>query len=330
MCQIVDHIGRTWGTAHPLYLDMSRYKPDSEVGSGTHPIELLFENARQRKLLAIPVTGTQERRGPGDRYLKAVKRIAQEQKRGIGLRITYDDFHSPAIFRQILDETLALLSVEAQDVDLYLDAGPIARLVLGSAPIPTLVEKTGNAILLANAMRFRSIVFAGSSVPDSVGPRYNAHPCRVPRVELEAWRLLQSNKNIPSVRFGDYGVMPPLQSDSGGSRPPSRIRLSTPDEHVFYRSDPDAYLHLRSIVSKTPAMKAQSDSWGRRSLLGQGASGPGNASDWVARDTNASLETTCKDIVRHAGGRIKVPAIDLRRAGTGAWRQEGLDLPAQP
>lgn len=329
LCQLINHLGKTWGTAHPLLFDMSRYRPEAVTPDGSHPIELLFEQARQRKLLAIPVTGPEDDRGPGDRYLKAVRDIAKRQQRGLGLRVAFDDYRSITFLRAVLDDTLETLASEPGGIDLYLDAGPIAKLSLGDAPIAKLIEATANAAKLASAMAFRSITFVGTSIPDSVGPQYNSRPCRVPRIELEAWRVLHSNAEVPRVLFGDYGVMSPLQSDSGGSRAPSRMRLSTASEHVLFRAEPDAYLHLRSTVSKSTAMNEQVNSWGRRCLLGQGVSGPGNATDWVARDTNASLETTCRSVLKHVGEPVRVPPIDIRRVGTTAWRQEGLDLPNQ-
>ncbi|MEO1147713.1 MAG: hypothetical protein AAFY26_19190 [Cyanobacteria bacterium J06638_22] len=329
LCHLVDQIGRTWGTAHSLLFDMSRYEPDASTDEGVHPIELLFEQARQRKLLAIPVTGPEDDRGPGDRYLTAVASIAKRQGRGLGLRVSFEDFQSLTVFRAILDDTLFKLEVEPSDVDLYLDAGSIGKLALGEASIASVVEATGNASKVAAAMGFRTIVFSGTSIPDSVGPKFNSRPCRAPRQELEVWRTLHADLNIPTIVLGDYGVMSPLQSDNGGSRPPSRIRLSTAHEHVLFRGDSDEYLRLRSIVAKSQAMREQVDSWGRRCLLGRGVSGPGNATDWVARDTNASLETTCEMLAKQVGEKVRIPHIDLRRAGTAAWRQEGLDLPGQ-
>ena len=75
LCEKVTKLRSAWGTKYPIQLDMSRYAPDIEIGGGQHPVERLFEYAKQCNLNAIPVTGPLIDRGPEPNYLNAVRKM---------------------------------------------------------------------------------------------------------------------------------------------------------------------------------------------------------------------------------------------------------------
>ena len=161
-----------------------------------------------------------------------------------------------------------------------------------------------------------------------VGKKYNEKPCRVERIEFKVWRALNSEKLRPRIVFGDYGIVYAFQSDGGAPvRPPSRIRLSTETEHVLFRSDPDAYRQLRSRVAHDTAAAVQSESWGKRAIIGQGHgfTDIGNATKWVAWDTNAHIETTYRYIGRELGAIRRLPWQTIGALESAPWLQDNLD-----
>lgn len=88
----VANLTPAWGTAYPIYIDLTRYDPGQLDTRGRHIAEHLFDYARQAQLKAIPVAGTLAERGPGDLYLQAVARAAKLADRGAALRISHADY----------------------------------------------------------------------------------------------------------------------------------------------------------------------------------------------------------------------------------------------
>src|SRR5690606_2057107 len=119
--------------------------------------------------------------------------------------------------------------------------------------------------------------------------------------EFAVWKALLSDPSVPLVLFGDYGIIPPFQSDTNKPvRPPSRIRLSTDAEHVLYRAPRDDHQRLCREVMESSAAYAQALSWGTNATraCGAGYGGVGTPCTWIARDTNAHIETTVTEINR--------------------------------
>jgi hypothetical protein len=59
----VSDIAVAGGSSHAIYLDMNRYGPEQLDRHQRHIVEHMFECARQKRLQAVPVAGTD--RGPG-------------------------------------------------------------------------------------------------------------------------------------------------------------------------------------------------------------------------------------------------------------------------
>ena len=118
----VQAIKTSWGTVNDVCLDFSRYEPDSSMADGQHIVDYVFDIARQARLQAVPVVAPLSLRGPGTHYFEAVSRVAARDKRGVTLRLPYEDFAVTAKLERSLRETLGLISVTPGDVDVFLDA----------------------------------------------------------------------------------------------------------------------------------------------------------------------------------------------------------------
>jgi hypothetical protein len=57
LASVCVQLARTWGTARPLFLDISRYPMAGGPDSPSELIEHLFKCARQVRLRALPVAG---------------------------------------------------------------------------------------------------------------------------------------------------------------------------------------------------------------------------------------------------------------------------------
>lgn len=228
-----------------------------------------------------------------------------------------------------VSEVLAALDVNSNNVDLFLDAESLDQYLLKDGVIRNLKKIVCDSLGKLDRQSFRTIVFCGSSVPENVGPEYNTEPYRTERIELNLWKSLVSEPSSPMVFFGDYAVIHPFQPDSDKPvRPPSRIRLSTATEHVFYRGPRANHRRLCSMVMESPAADGQSLSWGlaETKACGRGSGGTGRPTDWVALDTNAHVETTVSIVDRHLRDYKRFELLRLSQPEKNSWLQETIEL----
>ena len=323
LCGVVRSLPSTWGTGHPLYLDMSLFSGDLRIDD-VHPIHTVFDIAAQAGLVAIPVTGTQTMRGPEPDYVQAVANIANQDNRGLALRIEFSDITKPNRILDIVEDTRRLVAVAPEQCDVFMDLEAIDRLPKSQRDFDTLFQIIQAAVRSLSKVSYRTVVICGSSIPERVDKRYNQKPCRVDRVEFNIWKALAADGRNRPLAFGDYGITYPFQStDNVPVEPPSRIRLSTSTEHVLYRSTPDGYQDLRERVTREPPALTQADSVGKRAIfgLGHGFTGEGRATDWVTRDMNAHIESTLSHIARTVR---RTEPLQVERPEP--WLQEGLAL----
>ena len=176
-------------------------------------------------------------------------------------------------------------------------------------------------------MGFRCIVLQASNLPDKVPPRFNDSCMVVPRAELQVWQQLIARGAGQVLRFGDYAIVHPRQTDSDKPVvPPPRVRFATQDAYRLYRAEVDQARSLAGRVCEDPAYYAAGDSWGMQEVRASagGFGGPGAGPQWVARDTNHHLECTAA-LVRQAlmrGGRLH--ELSLAPAMREPWLQQLL------
>ncbi len=329
LAENIRDIATSWGTAGGICLDFSRYGPDECVSDGRHVIEYVFDLARQARLKCLPVTGPLSLRGPGTAYFEAVSRIAARDGRGMAFRIPTEDFVTPVLLKGVLDETLALVSVAPGNVDVYLDAGSLFGLHPESADEFSLMRSLQAAAELTHALGYRRTIFVASSMPDGMVVRHKkGQVLRVPRAEFRLWRRIVADPDTPYLNFGDYGVIYPTQSEAEIRRaPPSRVRVTTENEHVLYKDGPKEIRAICRRAVEDGVLNGAATSWGAQAIrdCATGRGGEGNASTWVARDTNVHMENTVAIVAREAAVKVKMPS-GVVTAET-AWLQNSLVFP---
>ena len=292
---VAAELAEAWNHRYPMFADFPRFGPSDQTQDGKHCIEYFFRCLRQHGMLAIPMTGHQTVRGPGYDYLHAVAAIARVDGRGAAIRLPFDEFKDSAKLQEAVGDTLNALKLDPSAVDLFLDLEAVSFLpeqYRSTAGLVSLLVEPLRSVALTG---FRNIVVCGSCIPESVDKRYNGTALRVERTDFLAWQMLANLLRDVLIRFGDYGVIFPLEQDTSGPvRPPARIRLTTPTEHVLWRAPRKDYLKLSEKVAATKDFERDFDTWGSTVLLqcarfGRGQGGP---TEWVARDTNISTEVT--------------------------------------
>lgn len=176
-----------------------------------------------------------------------------------------------------------------KEVDLILDLESLSLARDESRTFSKLFPASVQAILIARDLKFRNIILCGSSVPESVGKKYEWNSFRASRVELEIWRELVGEVTMPLIGFGDYAITYPMEQDSGNPvNPPGRIRLSTATEHSFWRAPREDYPDLCAKVFSSSDFDPTLRAWGATtiSLCARYGRNEGGPTEWVARDTN--------------------------------------------
>lgn len=321
-------IQQSWGTANIVYIDLSRHSGDVHGDVSSHPATIAFHIARQCRLNAVPVSGTILTRGPSTDYIDAVAKIASIDKRGAALKLYYSDLTQGEGVEKLVLRTIEQLRLEPEYCDLILDLEAFDRYPLDLLRENKLLKVIRDALSALDRVNLRSTTVCGSSIPERVGKKHNEKPLRVLRRELQIWRNLQRRQRDRQLGFGDYGVVYAFQSDAGAPvQPPCRIRISTGDEHVLYRSPPSTYRSLRARVARDGELRELPDCWGRRGIVGKGKgfTGTGGPPIWVAWDTNLHLETTVRAI-HLAVGAYGLRSETSKHMSQSPWLQNELTI----
>ena len=147
----------------------------------------------------------------------------------------------------------------------------------------------------------------------------------VPRIEYRLWRRIVADRGLSFLRFGDYGVIYPTQTEADVPRaPPSRVRITTKDRHLLYKGGPKEIRAISRQAVVDGALNDAEPSWGAKAVrdCASGRGGLGNAPIWVARDTNMHVENAVAAIARILG----IDTRNIPMTADGPWLQDSLGL----
>lgn len=328
LCDAATKLVHHWGTKYPFMVDFSRYAPDESIADGTHPVTRYFACLRQLGASGIPVAGPESVRGPGNRYLEAVSGIAKADNRGLALRLPSEDLLRPDNVSSVVAETLRVLSVSPEEVDLILDMEALIRLPHEDKNESALTALVFEVFSALDSQRFRNCVVCGSNLPENLGKKHDWQPTFVPRLELAVWKRL-SELTGNRIGFGDYGIVFPFEADSGPmSKPPARIRLSSEREHVIVRAPSEDYGELCDFVFNEDLVSTDLPCWGLAELrrCRKSRHRVGSPTNWVARDTSFHLERTVRDVnsileKAKPDAAVRIPSMDRM-----PWYQDPLEF----
>jgi hypothetical protein len=324
----IQEIKKSWGTSNEIYLDFSRYEPDKKLPDEGHIAEYVFDISGQSRLKAIPVVAPLSIRGPGTAYFEVVSGIVARDKRGMAFRVPFEYLANRSTLELILGETLALTSLSPPDVDVYLDAHSLSLIPTESREELVLSEILRTAATALRELRYRTVIFAASNMPESMTHHDKGTVLRIPRTEFRIWRRLARDPAFAFLRFGDYGIIDPGQVEADAPIiPPSRIRTTTEDEYILYKGDRDGIRAISRAAAADGMPPESSNSWGANCVreCAAGYGDPGGPAQWVAHDTNMHIESTVSAIVRYAATDTAASSQTGTASGY-PWLQESFTL----
>lgn len=168
--------------------------------------------ARPQSLNTVPVTSIGR---PRD-YQTAVKKIVSQDKRGFLVRLGVKDFRDRAILGTALNNLLAFIGAEPQDVDILLDysarqeASEMLQLMRLHIPqLPRLKE-------------WRTLTAASGSMPKSLKYIADAAWHSLPREEWRSWIAITKTPDLERIpAYSDYVTRDPSVPSEGGIPSPN-------------------------------------------------------------------------------------------------------------
>ena len=278
------------------FLDAREIAPD-----GASAAAEVFSRASAQGIQFTPVTGI-------SRTADVVPAIAFSHGRGIGIRLTRDEFESHRLPLE-LNSFLVAKGLLPDSVDLIVDLGSIEKLI------------TAGAIALAQAFlavvptqrQWRTLTVTASSFPKSMGIVARNSSKKVERSEWLAWRRGLFNRRgtldrLPS--FSDCGIQHPEGVegfDPKTMQVSASIRYASGDDWLLVKGESTrgnkARLQFPQLARSLVYGLHQNDFAGQQHCVGckmakdsaDGSSGLGSAEVWRRIGTIHHLTTVVQD-----------------------------------
>jgi hypothetical protein len=281
--KVGDKIERAWGLCGHLFVDLPLWIPAGErMADGGHPLEYIFVCLRERGIEAIPVVDLLR----PEEYLSACREIAEEDQRGVCVRVHREDFADSDNIDDAIWSLLETLGVELSDADVVLDL---------QALNPDDPLDGDGLINLANRLprlgQWRTFTVTATSFPRNLTGLPPSEFSLIPREEWNLWKDLLRNGRIARLpAFGDYGISHPEPSevDPRIIRPSASIRYTHNEcwlvpkgrnlrDHGF-----DQFHEVCRALIRRPEYAGRQFSWGDQYIDDCAArrNGPGSLTTW--------------------------------------------------
>jgi len=217
-------IERAWGKRR-AFCDLGLIPPSAEAIGGQHPVTLLWEYARRKKLNLVPTISLRS----SARYLAATFRVIEHDRAGACIRLSVAQLHSSHL-RSDLSRLMNEGRLRPDEVDLTIDRGIIYE---QSVRIPQMLVR------VPDIGAWRSLTVLGGSFPKNLTGFSVGQHLR-PRLEWRSWLQEALNQDRAARRptFGDYTTQHPVYRE-----PPKRanfsasIRYTTKEDWVVMRGE---------------------------------------------------------------------------------------------
>lgn len=284
-------IHKAWGTTREIFVDVFDLDLDLRTSNGTHFLEFLFSRLRDFDVKAIPVIGLD--RAEDNTYVDAAKQIVLIDKRGVSVRLLYDDLEIPTATYSDVNSLTRTLGLTKSEVHLLMDFRSVFENGLSYvADIAT--DFLAN---LQNKTDWKTITISLSGFPENLGGIPPRSIGILPRTELDLRDTLVSKKrNIPRFpSFGDYGICHPDHLDYDlRFNPGAAIRYTADRNWLIVKEGSikkhgfDQFRELSDTLRKRPEYYGPTYSWGDN-YINECANcmvGKGNLTTWRQVGTN--------------------------------------------
>ncbi len=290
---------KKWGRS-PCFIDLNLIPPAERMENGTHPISLIFNELREIKCIAIPVTDLQR----DTDYQREIKSIISKDKSGICLRISIEQA-AKSTFKTAIDSLLLILEITPKDSHFILDLG-----TPNFVPLYGFSKAIQNVVsILPYLNNWRTFTLLGTSFPETMGGIKEGAQT-VPRYEWQLYKMLVNGLRTARLRlpsFGDYAINHPkvLELDMRKVKPSATIRYTVDDHWYIVKGKNirtygfEQYHELSKKVIASRYYYGSTFSWGDsyiQECANNRYSTTGNLMTWRQVGTNHHIEKVTRDI----------------------------------
>jgi hypothetical protein len=297
---VLDRFGQRmasrWGTDDYLFFDLL-WDSQQRTTANQHPLRHVADDARNRGLRVIPVTGLARDGG----YQAATQHAAARLGHGAAIRLEPTDVQGdPQALAAALDQLLAAIQVAPDAVDLIIDLRAVA------AAFPSFLAQAVEQFINAMARRdeWRTLTLASSAFPDNLAGRPAAST--IPRHDWELWNAAVARQPRRLPAFGDYAIQsPPLAVYLPYMEPAASVRYATDTEWLILRgrsvrrgSGFSQFHSLSRTLIARPEYRGAAFSWGDAFIdaCAQRTSNPGSLTTWRKVGTSHHLELVARQV----------------------------------
>ena len=291
LSKTVENILSAWGgEKRPLFIDLCFIDAEERMLGGEHPLIFLIEEAKQKDLLLIPVTGLDRDAA----YQSAVISTVPINDMGVCVRIEGDDFSDT--LDDDLNRLIHSFGMSASKMDLIID--------LKSIPNDQVRLLSRTVIDIINSLPqlsdWRTITVASSSFPENLSEFEKNTENRVSRAE---WMIYQQVASSIKIRrkptYGDYTVVhpQPFEMDPRIMQQGAKVKYTSGDEFIIVkgqsikRAGSEQTRSLCRHITALPEFSGADFSWGDNYIdeCAKSTVGPGNQTTWVRVGVNHHL-----------------------------------------
>ena len=292
-----------WGN-RICFVDLALVGPSERMATGVHPVSYVFNDLRNWRCSAVPVTGL----GRDDAYQQAITDVVSEDDAGACFRITLREA-SQGDLKANLDDLSTKLRVRHDNCDLILDLD-----APNFEPLQAFERVVRGIVLkLPYLDEWRTLTVIGTSFPRTMADLRTGSQV-VPRYEWQLYRMLinglrPTKRRLPT--FGDYGISHPevLKVDMRLVKTKASIRYTIDDEWYIIKGTSvrdDGFGQYRrhcQTLTSSRHYEGPEFSWGDGYISGcaQGTKKTGNLTTWRRVGTNHHIERVTRDIASFYG-----------------------------
>jgi hypothetical protein len=303
------HVGRVapalqqaWGVSRSFFVDGLWIEDAGLMANGRHPLVFIVDEARERGLQPVPVTGMS--RSP--EYQAAVAEVAAQDGLGYCLRLESNDLPQVAELHQALEE-LGLPGVLA-NIDLVIDLKELPMTQIGP------LGMVARAVLttLPALQEWRSLTLAGAGFPMNLSGQSALTASMIPRTEYRIWgELIAADPPVRLPSFGDYAIAHPQPADVDPRimRMSANLRYTVEQDWLVVKGrntkqhGNEEFRALCQWLITQPSYRGPDFSWGDGAIhrCATGVDGPGNPTTWRQIGTSHHLTQVVRQLANVFG-----------------------------
>lgn len=301
LAPFAEKLMKAWGKDRVIFIDAPWIDAADVTAMGKTTIAHVMDDARRVGLQAVPVTVL----GRSNVYQDAVKQAVAQDRRGVAIRLSADDFDDLPALTTDLGTIMKHLGVGAGETDIVIDFGAVMD---GQA---TALSLAAQAMInsLPNVQQYRTLTLAASAFPPNLSGMKADSVTQLDRTEWDLWLSLWGKQKailrMPS--FGDYAIAHPDQADDMDPRlmkMSAQLRYTTDSGYLVLKGKNvkdygfPQFMDLCRILVPMPEYSGSGYSWGDTYIqdCANDQDGPGNATTWRRVGTTHHLTLVTQQI----------------------------------